>query len=187
MGWLARLLKPKTPQTYTPTYTPAPRPPRTEKDFYGRERVVETDRYGQRVYRTTQPLSPYVNNPRLRQRAQERELRDTSGRLEVHHLTYDHHRDEWNHQGDLVTLCVSCHNADHVAKPWLHAPKPYPTYYQEFLATPYWNHVRKAVLRRDGYRCRSCGSAGHAPAPTFSMPRSGRGALKQMIRMLEET
>jgi len=183
MGWLARLLEPlrmprtpvpdpgplpPPPQTYTP---PAPRPPRD---------------WGRRVYQPPS-LDPYLRgNPYYEQRRAERELRDTSGRLEVHHLTYDHHRDEWNHQGDLVTLCVSCHNADHVAKPWLHAPKPYPTYYQEFLATPYWNRVRREVLRRDGYRCGSCGSAGHVPAPTFSFPRSRRGALNQMIRMLEQ-
>jgi hypothetical protein len=33
--------------------------------------------------------------------------------LEVHHTTYEHHRDELNHLTDLVTLCNECHSATH--------------------------------------------------------------------------
>lgn len=36
--------------------------------------------------------------------------------LIVHHLTYDHHFDEWNHKEDLITLCSGCHENVHKVK-----------------------------------------------------------------------
>lgn len=30
--------------------------------------------------------------------------------------------------------------------------------YKDYLASPAWKRIRKAVLRRDGKRCRSCGA-----------------------------
>jgi hypothetical protein len=33
--------------------------------------------------------------------------------LQVHHLTYSHHKDEMNHLDDLVTLCKQCHKKEH--------------------------------------------------------------------------
>ena len=33
--------------------------------------------------------------------------------LIVHHLSYEHHGDEWNHKGELVTLCRGCHENVH--------------------------------------------------------------------------
>ena len=33
--------------------------------------------------------------------------------LEVHHKSYDHHRDELNHLEDLVTVCNKCHEHIH--------------------------------------------------------------------------
>jgi len=37
-------------------------------------------------------------------------------KLQVHHLTYDHHKDELNHLNDLVTLCDNCHKQVHNIK-----------------------------------------------------------------------
>ena len=34
-------------------------------------------------------------------------------RLEVHHITYEHHGDEANHLEDLVTVCGNCHAEIH--------------------------------------------------------------------------
>ena len=34
-------------------------------------------------------------------------------RLQVHHLTYQHHGDELHNMRDLVTLCRKCHNETH--------------------------------------------------------------------------
>lgn len=36
--------------------------------------------------------------------------------LVVHHLTYEHHFDEFNHKEDLVTLCSGCHENVHKVK-----------------------------------------------------------------------
>lgn len=36
--------------------------------------------------------------------------------LQVHHLTYKHHRNELNHLEDLMTVCESCHSAIHQAE-----------------------------------------------------------------------
>lgn len=36
--------------------------------------------------------------------------------LQVHHLTYKHHKDELNHLSDLLTLCKTCHKDEHKEK-----------------------------------------------------------------------
>ena len=36
--------------------------------------------------------------------------------LHVHHLTYEHFKDELNHLEDLITLCEVCHNEIHWKK-----------------------------------------------------------------------
>lgn len=38
---------------------------------------------------------------------------NTTKRLQVHHLSYKHHRDEMNHIEDLITLCRDCHQEQH--------------------------------------------------------------------------
>jgi 5-methylcytosine-specific restriction endonuclease McrA len=124
-------------------------------------------------------------NPHINAQAQEQALQRTSERLIIHHLTYDHHTQEHAHLGDLITVCDPCHKAAHTADPWLHAPKPYEGYYTQFVSSPYWHQVRQTVLRRDGWRCRHCGSAGHTPEPVFQMPRSKRGTMNMLIKALE--
>ncbi|MHC5819384.1 MAG: HNH endonuclease [Nostoc sp.] len=37
----------------------------------------------------------------------------SSQSLQVHHLTYKHHKDEMNHLDDLITLCRICHQQEH--------------------------------------------------------------------------
>lgn len=136
---------------------------------------------------TYQPprFADYTRNPVVRQREAERTLQESAGRLIVHHLSYQNHRNEHEHLEDLVTVCAGCHGAAHSASPWLQAP-PQP-YYTEFVSSPYWHEVRKAVLRRDGWRCQGCGSAGHTPDPVFTMPRTRRGALNALMRLAEES
>jgi 5-methylcytosine-specific restriction endonuclease McrA len=34
-------------------------------------------------------------------------------RLEVHHLTYEHHYHEHLHQDDMITVCDKCHHSIH--------------------------------------------------------------------------
>ena len=34
-------------------------------------------------------------------------------KLEAHHLTYKHHRNEMKHLEDLITLCRDCHKKEH--------------------------------------------------------------------------
>jgi 5-methylcytosine-specific restriction endonuclease McrA len=34
-------------------------------------------------------------------------------KLEAHHLTYKHHRNEIKHLEDLITLCRDCHEKEH--------------------------------------------------------------------------
>lgn len=37
-------------------------------------------------------------------------------RLEVHHKTYEHLGEEWEHLGDLIVLCSNCHKNEHTQR-----------------------------------------------------------------------
>jgi 5-methylcytosine-specific restriction endonuclease McrA len=50
--------------------------------------------------------------------------------LKIHHFSYEHFGDEWNHMTDLVTYSDRCHKAWHRANPGAHAPKYAPLKYQ---------------------------------------------------------
>ena len=58
------------------------------------------------------------NNPYVKKAVMDRDknycqLCGSRNHLIVHHLSYEHHGDEWNHKGDLVTLCRGCHENVH--------------------------------------------------------------------------